>query len=85
MNEGSSDRLDALPAGTELQGYVIESVLGHGGFGIVYQARHHELGTVVAIKEYMPAELSVRLDGSVEPRSESCRDLYEDGLRRVLG
>lgn len=84
MNEGSSDRLDALPAGTELQGYAIESVLGHGGFGIVYQARHHELGTVVAIKEYMPAELSVRRNSSVEPRSESCSELYEDGLRRFL-
>ena len=84
MNEGSSDRLDALPAGTELQGYVVESVLGHGGFGIVYQARHHELGTVVAIKEYMPAELSVRRNSSVEPRSESCSELYEDGLRRFL-
>lgn len=84
MSEGSSDRLDALPAGAELQGYVVESVLGHGGFGIVYQARHHELGTVVAIKEYMPAELCVRRDGSVEPRSNSCRELYEDGLRRFL-
>ena len=84
MNEGSSDRLDALPAGTELQGYVIESVLGHGGFGIVYQARHNELGTIVAIKEYMPAELSVRRNTAVEPRSESCSELYEDGLRRFL-
>ena len=84
MNEGSSDRLDALPAGIELHGYVIESVLGHGGFGIVYQARHRELGTVVAIKEYMPAELSVRRNSSVEPRSESCCEPYEDGLRRFL-
>ena len=84
MNEGSSDRLDALPAGTELQGYVIESVLGHGGFGIVYQARHNELGTIVAIKEYMPAELSVRRNSAVEPRSESSSELYEDGLRRFL-
>ena len=84
MNEGSSDRLDALPPGAELQGYVVESVLGHGGFGIVYRARHHELGTVVAIKEYMPAELSVRRNSLVEPRSESYYELYEDGLRRFL-
>ena len=84
MKEGSSDRLDALPLGTKLQRYMIDSVLGHGGFGIVYQARHSELGTLVAIKEYMPAELSLRLNYSVEPRSESCRKLYEDGLRRFL-
>ena len=84
MKEGSSDRLDALPPGTKLQRYMIDSVLGHGGFGIVYQARHSELGALVAIKEYMPAELSVRLNYSVEPRGESCRKLYEAGLRRFL-
>ncbi len=84
MNQGPDDRLDALPAGTELHGYVIESVLGHGGFGIVYQARHSELDTVVAIKEYIPAELSVRINDSVAPRSESCAEVFDEGLKRFL-
>ena len=84
MIHGSGDRLDALPAGTELHGYVIEAVLGHGGFGIVYQARHRELDTLVAIKEYIPAELSVRSNTSVAPRSESCSELFEEGLKRFL-
>ncbi|MDE0102688.1 MAG: TonB family protein [Bryobacterales bacterium] len=84
MIHGSGDRLDALPAGTELHGYVIEAVLGHGGFGIVYQARHRELDTLVAIKEYIPAELSVRSNNSVAPRSESCSELFEEGLNRFL-
>lgn len=84
MNHGPDDRLDALPAGTELHGYVIESVLGHGGFGIVYQARHKELDTLVAIKEYIPVELSVRSNDSVTPRSESCAEVFEEGLKRFL-
>ena len=84
MNHGPDDRLDALPAGTELHGYVIESVLGHGGFGIVYQARHNELDTLVAVKEYIPAELSVRINNSVAPRSESCAEVFDEGLKRFL-
>lgn len=84
MSAGSSDRIDALPVGTRLQGYVVEGVLGHGGFGIVYRARHAELRTVAAIKEYMPVELSVRRDHSVAPRSSACRDPYHGGLRRFL-
>ena len=57
-------------------------MLGHGGFGIVYRARHNELGNVAAVKEYLPAELAVREGASVHPRSAACRAGYEDGLRR---
>ena len=73
---------DALPRGTVLRGYSIREVLGQGGFGIVYRARHIELGNVVAIKEYLPAELAVRVGSSVRPRSASYVDFYRDGLRR---
>ena len=76
------ERRDALPRGAALGGYTIEEVLGHGGFGIVYRARHNELGNIVAIKEYLPAELAVREGAAVHPRSAACRDGYEDGLRR---
>ena len=75
---------DALPVGTVLRDYVIESVLGHGGFGIVYRARHRELGNIVALKEYLPVELSVREGDSVHPRSGECIEHFQDGLRRFL-
>ena len=75
---------DALTNGTALRDYVIESLLGYGGFGIVYRARHRELGSTVALKEYLPVELSVREGDSVHPRSGDCAMHYEDGMRRFL-
>ncbi len=44
----------ALPVGYRLEEYVIESVLGHGGFGITYLTHDSRLGAKVAIKEYFP-------------------------------
>ncbi len=40
---------DALPPGYQLAEYTIESVLGHGGFGVTYLAIDVQLGTEVAI------------------------------------
>ena len=76
------ERRDALPRGAALRDYTIEEVLGHGGFGIVYRARHNELGNRVAVKEYLPIELALREGAAVHPRSEDCRAGYADGLRR---
>ena len=77
-----SDRRDALPQGSVLRDYTIEEVLGHGGFGIVYRARHNELDHVVAIKEYLPSELAVREGTTIRARSADCETYFADGLRR---
>lgn len=53
----------ALPAGYRLQDYKIDKVLSAGGFSFVYLARDRH-GKLVAIKEYLPAALAVRGDGS---------------------
>jgi serine/threonine protein kinase len=45
---------NALPVNSRLEEYVIQSVLGVGGFGITYLARDSRLGSLVAIKEYFP-------------------------------
>ena len=77
-----SDRRDALPQGCVLRDYTIEDVLGHGGFGIVYKARHNELDHVVAIKEYLPSELAVREGATIRAKSAESEAHFADGLRR---
>ena len=82
MPDEWSDRRDARPQGCVLRDYTVEEVLGHGGFGIVYKARHNELDHVVAIKEYLPSELAVREGTTVCPRSADTETHFADGLRR---
>ena len=82
MPDDWSDRRDALPQGSVLRDYTIEEVLGHGGFGIVYKARHNELDHVVAIKEYLPSELAVREGATIRAKSAECETHFADGLRR---
>ena len=82
MNE---QRRDALIAGTRLDGkYDIESVLGSGGFGIVYRVRHRHLDTVYAVKEYLPSEIALREGETLYPKSGSSRPDYQEGLNRFL-
>ncbi len=59
-----------LPAGRKIGRFEVLSVLGQGSFGITYRARDLDLGRDVAIKEYLPAALAIRTDGTtVRPRS----------------
>lgn len=74
----------ALPLGTMLQQYCIEEVLGHGGFGIVYKARHISLDLEVAIKEYFPQSFATRDENTVYPLSDSEEEDFYDGIRRFL-
>ena len=73
-----------LRTGTLLRGYVIDSVLGYGGFGIVYGAHHAEVGYPIALKEFLPRDLSVREGDSVRPRGPDCYEYFEDEKRRFL-
>ena len=75
----------ALPAGAMVGRYQILSILGHGGFGITYLAHDTQLDRDVAIKEYLPAALAVRQDGSsVLPRSTEVADDFGWGRGRFI-
>src|SRR6478752_2952764 len=55
-----------LPEGTQLENYRIMRVLATGGFSFVYLA-HDENDAPVAIKEYLPSTLAVRVNGAAHP------------------
>lgn len=78
---------DALPRGEELGDYVIESILGHGGFGITYLAHDTNLGTDVALKEYLPQSIATR-NGATQilpnPGVNNAIKDYHWGLREFL-
>lgn len=81
----SAEYRNALEAGTTLNEYRLESVLGAGGFGITYLARDVFLDKSVAVKEYLPRDLALRaLDGSVAPVSTGHRFDYQWGLDRFI-
>ena len=73
-----------LREGDSLRDYEICSVIGQGGFGVVYRGRHQELDIDVAIKEYFPQELSVRQGRRVLPSRPEFQVSFEDGLVRFL-
>ena len=67
----------ALPPGTRLEEFEVESVLGRGGFGITYLARDTSLERQVVIKENLPTMCAYRdaTSGTVRPQSEVGEDV----------
>lgn len=64
--------------------YVIGPTLGEGGFGITYQAWDEKENCRVALKEYMPMELSKRTGASGEVSAVKDRAHYEKYMERFL-
>ena len=70
-----------LPAGYVLNGYRIEKPLSSGGFSIVYLA-HDENQTPYAIKEYLPASLALRSEGTeVRMEDQASLPAFRHGLK----
>ena len=70
-----------LSEGYQLGTYTIDKVLSSGGFSIVYLA-HDERGTPVAIKEYLPAALVIRVEGAeVQINADDNLSVFRHGLK----
>ena len=79
-----ASRNNALPAAYRLAEYVIESVLGHGGFGITYLARDTKLSSRVAVKEYFPQAFAYRdRQSTIVPTTDGGEN-YQWGLQEFL-
>ena len=87
----------ALPPGTRLENFLIESRLGRGGFGITYLATEYSLRVTaeepepvlrrVAVKEYFPMNLAWRVENSrVIPieDDDGAKSAFFGGLRAFL-
>jgi serine/threonine protein kinase len=73
-----------LPVGYRLGEYVIENVLGKGGFGITYRARDTKLSSTVAIKEYFPQSIARRgSEHTIQPNTDGVED-FNWGLQEFL-
>ncbi|MEO8859748.1 MAG: protein kinase, partial [Burkholderiaceae bacterium] len=71
----------ALPVGTRLGEFLISGLLRSGPVGHVYLAQDYSLGRTVALKEYMPTALAMRMDGgAVQARSPRQADAFASGL-----
>lgn len=87
MPEGLQDivvsRRRPLPLGPLGASYVLTGVVGAGGAAITYAATENADGRPVAIKEYLPIDLALRVDGAPDVIPVAGREKYfEAGLRR---
>lgn len=58
--ESAPDSRTPLPKGSQVGDYIITDLLGRGGFGITYRARHSINGARVVVKEHIPEGLATR-------------------------
>ena len=83
--DSNSRHYFSLPFGSRLFEFEIVAVLGHGGFGITYLAMDALLEERVALKEFFPNDLAVRVnDATVRAKSGADQPEFQSGLKTFL-
>src|SRR4051812_11633716 len=76
---------NALAAGSAVQEYRVERLLGVGGFGLTYLATDANLNLRVALKEYLPGDIALRGEGqTIAPKSADEAETFGWGKQRFL-
>src|SRR3954464_119353 len=76
---------NALAAGSAVQEYRVEKLLGVGGFGLTYLATDANLNLRVALKEYLPGDIALRGPGqTIGPSSTDTAETFGWGKQRFL-
>ncbi len=74
-----------LAPGSALEEFIVEKVLGVGGYSIVYLAHDTRLDRRVAIKEFLPGTLAMRApDGQVVPRLPRFEEAFAKGMASFI-
>ena len=74
-----------LKSGESVDHYLIESVIGGGGFSIVYRCYDTKEDNSVVLKEYFPNQLSRRFsDNSIKPLEEKKKKPFEVGMQQFF-
>jgi serine/threonine protein kinase len=81
----TSQHTHTLPTGTRLGEFELTQTLGEGGFGIVYLAWDHSLDRKVALKEYMPSAIALRVGSTqIRARSDRHQETFEAGMKSFI-
>jgi serine/threonine protein kinase len=79
------DLVKPLPGGHRLLEYVVESVLGQGGFGTTYLCHDEHLGRRAVVKEFTPQGIVRRTpDGNLEPIGSLAAGSFAKGRSQFL-
>jgi serine/threonine protein kinase len=82
---GANTKRYPIKAGESIENYLIEGVIGGGGFSIVYRAFDATLGESVVLKEYFPNLLSIRGNNNeIEPISVKKKSAFDVGMQQFF-
>ncbi len=84
--EKEKTRRYPIKSGESIENYLVEGVIGGGGFSIVYRAFDATLGESVVLKEYFPNLLAIRGEDNndINPISPKKKSAFDVGMQQFF-